>query len=234
MKEKIFALSSALLTCLLYVSCSENEHGTYSGESAVYFSETSADDSLQYSFASGLKTEDVVKIPVRIIGASTGTARSIAFGVDAASTAVEGVHYKALPPQVTLPAGQVETSIDVTVLDGDPKLETEVVELILRLNANEDFVPGFPEKCSARLLITKQLVKPSYWDFPLSLYYGSYSRTKHRLCIQMQGFDFPDKFDTDMVGQYISYGRMVYNELLREPRWDEETQTWIKADWIPL
>lgn len=223
----------AVLACLL-AACSENEYDTYVGDTAVYFSETTVEDSLQYSFASGLKTEDVVRIPLRIIGCSTDGDRLAAYEVCEESTAREGLHYKSLPGTVVLPAGKVETTLDVTVMDGDPELEHKTVELVLALKANEDFTLGFPGNLRVRLLITKQLVKPSYWDMPLSLYYGSYSKVKHQLCIQVQGFDFPDKFDMDMVGQYISYGRMVYNELLKEPRWDEETQTYVTADWIPL
>lgn len=228
-KTFIFAVLS-----LGFGACSENEYATYQGENAVYFSETTSDDSLQYSFASGLKTEDVVRIPVKIIGQSTERDRTIAFGINEKSTARKDIHYKTSHNEVRLPAGNVETTIDITVMDTDPELERTTVELIIDLKANEDFTLGFPECRSVRLLITKQLVKPSYWDMPLSLYYGSYSKAKHQLCIQVQGFDFPDKFDMDMVGQYISYGRLVYNELLKEPRWDEELQTYITADWIPL
>lgn len=229
MKRFIFLLLSAGL-----IACSENEHDVYSGESAVYFSETAVDDSLQYSFAAGLKETDVVRIPVRIIGKSTDKDRKISFEVNEKSTAKEGLHYLALPGSVRLPAGCVETTIDVTVMDKDAELEQAVVELVLDLKPNEDFILGFPENRSVRLLITKQLVRPSYWDMPLSLYYGAYSKAKHRLCIQVQGFDFPDKFEMDKVGEYISYGRLVYNELLKEPRWDEEKQMYITADWIPL
>lgn len=228
-KNIIFTLLS-----LGVAACSENETAIYQGDNAVYFSETTVDDSLQYSFASGLKSEDVVQIPVRIIGQSVDEDRTIAYEVSTKSTAKERIHYKPLPGEIRLRAGCVETAIDVTVMDGDPDLEQNTVELVIDLKANKDFVLGFPENLSVRLLITKQLVKPSYWDFPLSLYYGNYSKAKHQLCIQVQGFDFPDKFDLDMVGQYISYGRLVYNELLREPRWDEDTQTYITADWIPL
>jgi len=106
--------------------------------------------------------------------------------------------------------------------------------LVLKLKSNDYFELGFPEQLSARLIITKQLVKPSYWEMPLSLYYGRYTKAKHRLCIQVQGFDFPEAFDMSKVGDYISYGRMVYNSLLKEPLWDEETQTTVTADWVPL
>lgn len=224
----------SLVVCCIVSSCQENEYSTYSGPSAIYFSEISVEDSLQYSFASGLKSEDVVSIPIKIIGPSSPEDRVIYFMTDARSTAKEGVHYKEFPQHVVLPAGQVETNIEVTVMDNDPELEDGTVDLILQLLSKGDFVLGFPENRIARLIITKQLIKPSYWSVPLSLYYGNYSKAKHRLCIQIQGFDFPDKFDTDMVGSYISYGRLVYNELLKNPIWDEETQSYITADWFPL
>jgi hypothetical protein len=232
MKQTLFPLLIATLG--LTIACTENEHPLYSGDSAVYFSETTSDDSLQYSFASGLKQRDTISIPIKIIGQSEPEARTIDFDVNPQSTAVEGTHYTFRTSQITLPAGEVETTLDVIVMDNDPELEHKTVELIVELQANDNFELGFSDNLRIRLIITKQLVKPTYWEMPLSLYYGSYSKAKHRLCIQIQGFDFPDKFDMDMVEQYISYGRLVYNSLLRNPIWDEETQTYITADWIPL
>ena len=52
--------------------------------------------------------------------------------------------------------------------------------------------------------------------------------------IGLQGFDFPEKLEFGMIPAYMSYGRMVYNYLLKNPVWDEETQKWITADWSPL
>ena len=54
--------------CLLFTGCEENERMLYSAPSAVYFSEMTSEDSLQYSFASGLKEIDTVSIPLMIIG----------------------------------------------------------------------------------------------------------------------------------------------------------------------
>lgn len=219
---------------LILCGCRENERMLYSAPSAVYFSEITYEDSLQYSFASGLKDVDTVSIPVMIIGEMVAYERHILIEIDTATTAQENLHYKLPQTSISLPAGAVKTAVDVIVLDNDPSLEHGTVTLVLNLKENEEFELGFPERLTARLIITKQLVKPDYWEMPLSLYYGRYTKAKHRLCIQVQGFDFPETFDMDKVGDYISYGRMVYNSLLKNPLWDEETQTFVTADWVPL
>lgn len=234
MKKHLITMLLSLTIGIALVGCAENERMIYSASSAVYFSEMTSDDSLQYSFASGLKAMDTVSLPIMIIGEKVDYKRYIAVEVDPTTTAQEGVHYKLAYSQVSLPPGAVKTTVDVIVLDQDPSLEYGTVALVLKLKANDYFELGFPEQLSARLIITKQLVKPSYWEMPLSLYYGRYTKAKHRLCIQVQGFDFPETFDMNKVGDYISYGRMVYNSLLKEPLWDEETQTTVTADWIPL
>lgn len=234
MKKILNVIGVSVTLGLLFTGCEENERMLYSAPSAVYFSEMTSEDSLQYSFASGLKEMDTVSIPLMIIGEKVSYPRQIQVEVDASSTAQENVHYKLSSTVIKLPAGEVNAAVPVVVMDNDESLEFGSVALVLNLKANEDFVLGFPEQLSARLIITKQLVKPSYWEMPLSLYYGRYSKAKHRLCIQVQGFDFPESFDMDKVGDFISYGRMVYNSLLRNPLWDEETRTYIYADWEPL
>mgnify|MGYP000255443279 CR=1 FL=1 len=70
MKTSIL-LISGLLTLIGLAGCQENERMLYEAKSAVYFNSPVEGDSLSYSFASGEKTEDVVNIPIRIIGAST-------------------------------------------------------------------------------------------------------------------------------------------------------------------
>lgn len=217
---------------LLLAGCQENDRMIYEEKPAVYFSSVTEEDSISYSFAAGLTNEDVVNIPIRIIGEQVSYERKIALYADPSSTAVEGVQYKELPTEVTLPAGDVETNIPVTVMNNE--LENGDVRLIINLKSNDDFDLGYSGQLRAKLVITNQLVKPSYWDMPLKLYYGEYTKAKHQLCIQIQGFDFPEKLDYNYVTEYMSYGRLVYNYLLKTPIWDEETQTWVTADWSPL
>ena len=139
-KEYVHALWVSVLSVLGLMSCQENEHMIYGEKAAVYFSTLTENDSLSYSFAAGLTEEDVVSIPVTIIGEQSPEVRKIAFSVDPASTAVEGTHFKNLPAEQLLPAGAVETSIDVTVMDNE--LENGDVTLILNLETNDDFDLG--------------------------------------------------------------------------------------------
>lgn len=232
MKKFLLVNVWAMLIGCSLLGCQENERVLYTEKPAVYFSSMTEKDSIFYSFASGLTDEDIVSIPVRIIGTSIDKDRYIMIEVDPTSTAKKGVHYKDLSESVLLEAGNVETEIKITVMNRE--LENGDVKLILNLKTNEDFSLGYAGLLKAKLVITDQLVKPSYWDMPLSLYYGTYSKAKHRVCIQLQGFDFPEVMDFNMVSSYMSYGRMVYNYLLRTPVWDEDTQVWITADWSPL
>lgn len=232
MKKFLLVNVWAILIGCGLLGCQENERVLYAEKPAVYFSSVTEEDSLFYSFASGLTDEDVVFIPVRIIGTSVDKDRSVSIEVDPESTAKKGVHYKDLGESVQLKAGSVETDIQVTVMNKE--LGNGDVKLILNLKPSEDFDLGYAGSLKAKLVITDQLVKPSYWDMPLSLYYGAYSKAKHRLCIQLQGFDFPKALDYSYISQYMSYGRMVYNYLVQTPIWDEDTQAWITADWSPL
>lgn len=227
----VLCLLPLLLGCF---SCQKNEQMLYEGSEAVYFSETTSQDSIQYSFASNLKQEDVIQIPIMIIGQSENYDRVIKYHVSDESTAVSGLHYNALEGSCVLKAGEVKTSLDVVVTDKDPELENGTVKLVIDLDKSDLFELGFPDRRQITLIITKKLLKPKYWDMPLSLYYGQYTKAKHRLCIQIQGFDFPDNLDLSMINDYISYGRLVYASLMKNPIWDEETQTEVTADWIPL
>lgn len=230
--KKILLINVWAILMLSLLGCQENERVIYSEKGAVYFSSVTEEDSIFYSFASGLKDEDVVSIPIKIIGTSISQDRTISIEVNPESTAKEGVHYKDLSKTTVLKAGDVEAILKVTVQNKE--LVNGDVKLILNLIPNEDFDLGYAGSLKAKLVITDQLVKPLYWDMPLSLYYGAYSKAKHRLCIQLQGFDFPETMDYSIVSDYMSYGRIVYNYLLKTPVWDEDTQAWITADWSPL
>lgn len=232
-KIKIFAFATAVMAMTgAMISCSENDHPIYEEKPRAYFSTLTDADSISYSFASGTKAEDMVYIPVKIIGQSLGKERKIAISVDPQSTAVEGIHYSDLTKEVTVKADSVASSVSLKVYD--KQLEQGDVTLLLNIASNEDFDMGYANRLKAKLVITNQLVMPSYWRIPLSLYYGAYTKAKHRLCIQIQGFDFPATLDYNMISDFMSYGRMVYNYLLKTPIWDEDTQTWVTADWSPM
>ena len=232
MKRLTIIFSAVMALYMGVASCTENEHVVYLEKARAYFSSLTDEDSISYSFASGAKQEDVIEIPITIIGEKTEKDRTVALAVNQASTAKEGVHYSDLTTTVVMKAGEVKANATVKVYD--KQLEAGDVSLVLDIVPNADFDNGYTNRQRAKVIITNQLVMPSYWKMPLSLYYGSYTKAKHRLCIQIQGFDFPEALDYNMISDFMSYGRMVYNYLLKTPIWDEDTQTWVTADWSPM
>lgn len=141
MKKFLLVNVWAILIGCSLLGCQENERVLYAEKPAVYFSSVTEEDSLFYSFASGLTDEDVVSIPVRIIGTSVDKDRSVSIAVDPESTAKKGVHYKDVGESVLLKAGSVETDIQVTVMNKE--LENGDVKLILDLKPSEDFDLGY-------------------------------------------------------------------------------------------
>lgn len=82
------------------------------------------------------------------------------------------------------------------------ELDEATVMLELSLKATESLSLGYPDRVNMRLMITNQLVKPAYWDMPLALYFGEYSKVKHQRCILLMGHDFPlTKEGVDRMGR---------------------------------
>ena len=86
-----------------------------------------------------------------------------------------------------------------------------------------------PPRVKMRLMITNQLVKPAYWDMPLALYFGEYSKVKHQRCILLMGHDFPLTKE-ELIGwgglNYYSYwmqqGRVVCEYYATHTEYDED------------
>ena len=84
--------------------------------------------------------------------------------------------------------------------------------LALRLEPTDDLALGVTERTEMRVLISNMLKRPSYWDSVIKYYFGTYSRTKHELCIEILGEDFPETSAEyyenstwwEVSGQYMS------------------------------
>ena len=231
MKNKYIYMIAFGLCAALMMGCTENERMRYENKPCVYFSSVTEGDSIPYSFAAVIKDTATVNVPLKIIGEAVDKDRIVAFRAAPASTAKAGVHYRLPETEVKVPAGKVTAEIPIKVYNKE--LDNGDVSLVLQLTPNADFDLGYSDRLTARVVITNQLVTPSYWRI-LAIYYGAYSKAKHRLCIQIQGFDFEPKLKGSIIQTYMSYGRLVYNYLLKTPVWDEETKQWITADWSPL
>lgn len=140
---------------LIFLSGCEKEVMSYKGREGIYFGVRSGNEFLPnlwpfvpYSnvdFARLAKDEVEFPVKVMITGPTKDYDRSFKVELNPDSTtAVEGVHYTAIKPIWTIPAGQISTNI-VVRLKRAPDLQDVIQNLGLRLVANEHFSLSFPE-----------------------------------------------------------------------------------------
>lgn len=111
-----------------------------------------------------------------------------------------------------------------------PDLETETVSLDFSIVEDEVFSIGYIDRNRIRYFITNQLIKPSYWDSTLDLYFGEYSKVKHQVCVDIMGIDFPLKEDDDSdYGYWMRVGRTAAMYFALNEVYDENgnrIETW--------
>jgi len=181
-----------LLFCsvILVASCSKNEHDAGFGAKArIFFASYLSSDSLVHSFANYPAVEyKELSLPLRIMGEIENYDRTVQVTVDPASTTAVDGEYE-IGQQITVPAGSVTGRLPLTI-KVSPRLETQQVELTLRLQPSSDFEaePEKPGKLNElvkfRVIWSNILVKPSDWPTTL---WGGYSKVKHRLVIDLSG-----------------------------------------------
>ncbi len=185
---------SVLVICFILGACSKNERMVYSDMPGIYFPDYTPDaDSLVYSFRMTMQESDTLYINVKLLGDLLQEPGEYGIKVLPSSTAVEGKHYVALPGTFTYAANEATASFPIVVLKPGKELDDKTVVLELSLEATSTLALGYPDRLNMRLMLTNQLVEPSYWAMPLSLYFGDYSQVKHQRCIIIMGHDFPLK-----------------------------------------
>lgn len=238
MMKKIYLFWIPVL-CLLW-RCSENERMVWESKAGVYFPEYTTDmDSLVYSFRISGTESDTIWMQVKLQGVILEQPKAYEVVVDEASTAISDIHFKALEENYVFPAHEATTSFPIVVLKHGKDLDDKTVTLALRLKATEDLDVALPGQARARLLITNQLIRPSYWDMPISLYFGAYSQAKHLKCIEIMGHDFPLK-ESELMGYngissytyWMRMGRVVCNYYATHTEYDENNN--LIAPWEPF
>jgi hypothetical protein len=186
----------------LFSACKKTDLKVYDGDTNIYFSKaalvSSPFDSLLVTFAFQPQiTDSLVKVPVQITGAPSDKDRAYKVAVDASSsTAKAGVHFEALPPTFTLPAGKVADSVRVKLLR-TPDMLNDTFSLVLELQPNENFQAGMVDKIANattgqklsytkfKILVTDVLSRPKLW---LDTYFGTFTRKKLLLMSDLLGF----------------------------------------------
>lgn len=222
-------LAYIIMGWLLLGACSENERMTYKEKSAIYFPDYVEEaDSLVYSFLISGQERDTIDIGVKLLGRLLDASAHYKVTVSDQSTAVAGTHYTALPDYFEFPASTSVSSFPIEVLKQGTELDDKIVTLELMLTPTEELDLGYLDRVRMRLMLTNQIIKPSYWDDILFLYFGDYSKTKHKKCIEIMGHDFPLTMDelmdwngTSGFRYWMNQGRVLCEYYATHVEYDE-------------
>lgn len=186
MKKRIVSIT-AFISLLFFVACKQDME-LFNQPDGVYFGMKA--DSLFYSFAKyPSRAVDTLKIPVMVLGDAAGEDRQLTVEkiISPEMNAIEGVHYKMLPPY-KMPAGKVSTEIPVVVYrTGD--LDSVLVNFGLQLKTNDQFASGISSKTSLKFKLA-YLQKPPTWGEPggsnwagFRDNFGTWTKTKYKVIL---------------------------------------------------
>ena len=188
-----------LFLSVIFWNCDDNVGYPFLGKDAVYFQLETEDfywtrtlDSMVYSFAGKGVDEDTLWVRVNLEGNTSSEFRPFIIVVDEAETTAEvNLHYEALKSEYDLPKDSVYVYVPIIVYNKDRKLDNESVIITLKLQPTEALALGVTDRLSCRLIVSNQLNKPDYWEGLIASDFGTYSRKKHEVCLEVLGMDFP-------------------------------------------
>lgn len=221
---------SIILSLLLLFSCT-NQETTYEGEAGVYFVVPGTRNTLEYSFLTTTEDHIDAQITVQTLAQPQDRDRQFALAVvDSATTAKVGEDYEALPQTFTMPAGKTETTVTVRLLCAQ-HLEEESASLSLRIVPQGDFTATILDRSQVTLTWTNQLAKPANWDYIYKMYFGEYSRVKHRYTLAVLGWTAEDFLAAESDPERLTFGGILMNTWFRDnPTLDEkgkEIKPWM-------
>lgn len=204
-----------LIIIALLVGCKENSYEGFENKGSVYFQVNDdnwlrVDSVMNYSFAGKPQTTDTIWLRVNLLGDPSSEDRAFKLGVDpTTNTAVEGTHYEAFKDNYLIAAGEMTTRVPVIIYKTDD-MEDETIKLSVVLVATDQLELGLQGRLKMTINMSDFLMEPVWWSTPQADYYdvkaedyyGPYSRTKHELCIQILGQDFPEDILTFLGDEY--------------------------------
>jgi hypothetical protein len=213
--------------CLLFFEGCKKEEVPYPSEStSIYFKEAllpsssslrNAVDTLAmtFAFSPASLVDSTLKIPVSIQGLTKSIDRLVKLTVDPASTALPGVQYE-LPSEFSIRANHSTDTIFV-VLHRTPDLKTAPVNLILNLEANDNFdvnmksqiVQGTSRTVSfirLKVIFADILTKPLRWQ---PYYHGPFSAKKLLLMNEIAGTPLTAFNDNNSVPYWFYWGSLM-------------------------
>jgi hypothetical protein len=174
-------------TCWL-VACREAEIPVYHGDNYIQFVKNLATDSTTVTFLyAPAATELHSELVVKMTGAPALEEQPYTLSIDRQfTTAEEGVHFR-LPDKTAFKAGAMRDTLSITFCRV-PEMKTRTFRLVLRVGANNHFLPGQREYQYKVFLVHDKISKPEWWDRRVEqLYLGTYSDLKFQHFIEVTG-----------------------------------------------
>ncbi len=203
---RIYHLLLLALIIVLGSSCQKDDYVSYdTGLASLRFIYTAAgNDSIVYSFALHPdREEDIVEIPFKLMGLTSGQAREVSVEVvKEKTTARENDHFSI--ETCTLPADSITGNLRVKVRK-TAELENHDLVVTFRLGGNENFAAAPVNESTYRIVMTNYLAEPTGWPF------GEYSRVKHQFVISVLGIG--TDYDQWSEGERIHYTSVMTSAL---------------------
>jgi hypothetical protein len=185
-KWRIAVVVVAVLS--VFGACKPDAPLQFNSPDGIYFN--TAADSLFYTFAKyPNRTVDTLKVPVLVLGKPAAQDREIMVTPVPGEgfNAVEGTHYKLLPPY-KIPANSVTAFIPVVVYRTSD-MENAAANFQLQLKENTNFELGITAKTSIKVKVG-YLQKPPTWGEYTgikwagnSANFGTWTKTKYKLIL---------------------------------------------------
>ena len=171
---------------LLFIGCEESEPTSFQAKPAIVFDyQTEASSKATFSFLGKSGNEGEVKIPVIINGFAEDRDRK--FEVEVVTdtiTDASATGYKI--EQGVIKAGKLKDSLHVKLYKSE-EIETKVVNLYLRVKANDEFERGIREKQYYQLSWSNQAIMPT-WGTYFRTFFSSVGSTRaYRIFVETTG-----------------------------------------------
>ena len=221
---KIGTIKFYMLAAIIAVAgCKEDVPTLFDQQDGIYFN--SSKDSVAYTFAKyPNRVTDTIKLPVNVLGNAAAVEREITIQkvTDQGANAIEGVHYKLLPPY-KMPANSYSTEIPI-VMYRTADLDIAPVSLILKLAPNSSFQSGITTKTTLKVNIG-YIQKPATWGeiggiqwAGYTTNFGTWTKTKYKVILDALYDPATDTTVTEFPysrfsapASYIQYLQLVKN-----------------------
>lgn len=171
---------------LLFIGCEKSEPLSFQAKPAIVFDyQTEASSKATFSFLGKSGVEGEVKIPVILNGFPEDRDRK--FEVEVVTdtiTDASATGYKI--EQGVIKAGRVKDSLLVKLYKTD-ELETKVVNLYLRVKANDEFERGIREKQYFQLSWSNQAIMPTWGTYFRTFICSVGSTRAYRIFVETTG-----------------------------------------------